>query len=164
MPRMTDIYLDIETSWSRRITVIGFYSRATGLVQLVGKDISRRRLLGKLPKSGRLFTYNGHAFDLSVIKKKMGLDFRERYDSWDLRWICQRQGITGGQKIIEDQIGYCRVCEAEGLDGRDAIYLWERYKRGDENDLKTLLTYNAEDIYGLKAIATYLRKSGLLNK
>jgi uncharacterized protein YprB with RNaseH-like and TPR domain len=95
-----DIYLDIETDERMHITVVGFRAAETGLVQLVGDEVTPERLHAELPAAGRLFTYNGHCFDLPVIRKRLGMDLRVRFDSWDLRFICQRQGLTGGQKHI----------------------------------------------------------------
>ncbi|MEI6565876.1 MAG: ribonuclease H-like domain-containing protein [Verrucomicrobiota bacterium] len=149
-----NIYLDIETDWSRNITVVGFRSEQTGLVQLVGSDASRARLLSALPRSGRLFTYNGHSFDLTVIRKCLDVDLRDHFESIDLRWVCQRNGITGGQKKIEVQLGISR--ETEGVDGLEAIRLWDRYRRGDGEALTTLLRYNEEDIDGMVAIHRHL--------
>jgi uncharacterized protein len=160
--REVEIFLDVETNWSQELTVLGFRSLETGLVQLVGKEITHNRLIKKLPHSGRLYTYNGHCFDLSRIKQQLGLDLRERFDSWDLRWICQRHGICGGQKAIERKIGIRR--STEGIDGMDAIFLWEGHLKGDGDALSTLLRYNAEDLEGLMAISEDLARRGLLTK
>jgi uncharacterized protein YprB with RNaseH-like and TPR domain len=102
----------------------------------------------------------GHCFDLHCIKKQLDLDLRDRFDSWDLRWICQRQGICGGQKVIERKMKFRR--KLEGLDGNDAIRLWSRYKKGDEKALKTLLRYNREDLTGMVMIKRALARRGLL--
>jgi uncharacterized protein len=157
-----EIFLDIETTRRRELTVLGFHSTVTGLVQLVGAEITRKRVHQELPREGHLYTYNGHCFDLSCIRAQLGLDLMARFDSRDLRWICQRHGICGGQKIIEQSLGVCR--ETEGIDGMEAIYLWHRYQKGDKNALKTLLRYNAEDIEGLMVIKQHLVQKGLLMK
>jgi len=149
-----NIYLDIETDWNRNITVVGFRCQATGLVQLVGQEITRTRLLRELPKSGCLITYNGHCFDLSVIRQVLGINLRDLYESLDLRWVCQRHRITGGQKKIETRLGICR--DTAGVDGMEAMRLWSRYQRGDAPALETLLRYNAEDIEGMAAIHRHL--------
>lgn len=155
-----EIYLDIETDWQQQITVIGFRSPTTGLVQLVGEEATAERLLYLLPRGGRLYTYNGHCFDLPCIRKQLGVDLRSCFDSWDLRWICQRVGLRGGQKIIEQVIGRRRT--TEGIDGMQAIILWARYQRGDPEALHTLLRYNAEDVDGLALIRRYLADHGLI--
>jgi uncharacterized protein len=150
----TEIYLDIETSWQKEITLIGFWSKPTGLVQLINEQINATNLLKQLPSSGELFTFNGHSFDLSVIKNQLGIDLRSKFQSFDLRWICPKYGLKGGQKIVEKLIGFDR--ETEGLNGQDAIRLWAKYLQGDRTALKTFLQYNAEDIQGMIAIKKYL--------
>jgi len=160
MVRPEEIFLDIETNWDREITVVGFSSRMTGLVQLVGAEITRRRLLKELPRKGHLYTYNGHSFDCVCIRHQLGIDLRESFDSRDLRWICQRLGMMGGQKAIEDHIGVKRALA--NMDGRDAIRLWQQYRRGKQDALETLLSYNAEDVAGLTAIKKHLEGRGWL--
>jgi uncharacterized protein YprB with RNaseH-like and TPR domain len=39
----------------------------------------------------------------------------------------------------------------------DAIRLWQRYERGHEDALQTLLEYNLEDLKGLRLIHRHLR-------
>jgi uncharacterized protein YprB with RNaseH-like and TPR domain len=153
------VYLDIETDFYGDITVVGFYSEETGFRQLVGGDITRQRLSRGLPKPKKpddskvrhLITFNGHCFDLPVIKKKLGLDLRARYDSRDLRFICKKQGLTGGQKLIEKMLGIKR--DLPDMDGRDALYLWQNYiEHGDNDSLDILLAYNKEDVMNLVRI------------
>lgn len=157
---MDEIYLDIETDARQRITVVGVRSAATGLVQLVGGEVTPARVHAALPATGWLFTYNGHCFDLPVIRKRLGLDLRARFESHDLRFICQRHGLKGGQKAVEHQTGHRRVLE--GMGGWEAIVLWKRHMRGDATALATLLRYNAEDVDGLALIKEHLAGRGLL--
>src|SRR5207244_4603320 len=118
------------------------------------------RLEQALPAGGMLFTYNGHCFDLVCIRQHLGMDLRARFESWDLRWVCQRHGLRGGQKLIEQRIGVQRALA--GMDGLEAIALWNRYQRGDPQALHTLLHYNTEDLNGLLAIKQHLAERGLL--
>ncbi len=144
------LYLDIETDWARQITVIGLYHRDR-FRQLVGREVTAARLQRLLPRSATIYTFNGHCFDLPVIKGQLGIDLRQRYQSVDLRYACKRQGLTGGQKLIEQQLGIAR--RLPGMDGRDALYLWQRYQDyGDEQALKLLLAYNREDVLNLARI------------
>ena len=103
-----------------------------------------------LPAAGTLYTYNGHSFDLCCLRKQLGLVLRQRFQSVDLRWVCWRRGLRGGQKAIEKGLGKQR--KLPDMDGRDAIHLWERFQRGDRNALVTLLRYNAEDLEGMMFI------------
>lgn len=162
MAKPIEVYLDVETNWWRELTVVGFRSSVTGTVQLVGPEITASRLRKELPRDGRLFTYNGHCFDISCIRNQLGLDLRNQFESFDLRWICQRGGMRGGQKLIERRIGHKRTCDE--MDGLDAISLWSEYERGDQKALVLLLRYNAEDLHGLMKIKQYLSSRGLLLK
>ena len=109
------IYLDIETEWNGSITVVGFFHETTGLVQLYGEDVTRDRFLDELPEdASRIFTYNGHSFDMPCIHNQLAVDLRMRYRSHDLRWICQRNGIVGGLKGVERKVGITRRLEDRG--------------------------------------------------
>ncbi len=144
------LYLDIETDWSRQITVIGLYHRRR-FCQLVGREATAARLLQALPRAATIYTFNGHCFDLPVIKRQLGVDLRQRYPSVDLRYVCKRRGLTGGQKLIEQRLGIGR--DLPGMDGRDALYLWQNYQQyGDEDALRRLLAYNREDVLNLARI------------
>lgn len=145
------LYLDIETDWDREITVIGLYHHARGFQQLAGREITAQRLLAQLPDTKRIYTFNGHCFDLPVIRQRLGIDLRERYRSVDLRYRCKERGLTGGQKEIERRLGIGRALP--GLDGRDAIQLWQNYRDSeDEGSLSLLLKYNREDVMNLVRI------------
>ena len=159
-PSPGDIYLDIETDWSRRLTLIGLWSSARGFVQLVGSEITTERLLSELPPpgEGRLYTFNGHCFDLPEIAKQLGLRLRDRHDSRDLRFLCRKYQLTGGQKLIEETIGFSRILH--GYDGSDAVRLWMRHLRGDPDALPLLMHYNREDLVGMAAIRDHLQRLG----
>lgn len=155
------LYLDIETNYSGEITVLGFYAKSTGMVQLVRPNITTEDLVRALPKVDRLYTYNGHCFDLPVIRNHTGVDLRERFDSVDLRFVCQRIGWKGGLKKVEQRLGIKR--KTAGLDGMAAVWLWEQYWiENDSRALKTLLDYNREDVMNLVHVHRALRREGLL--
>ena len=74
-----DAYLDIETTGLsplvHEITVIGVYlasSSDSRLVQLVGEEVTRDRLLEALEGAGTIFTYNGACpiNPLSAVREK----------------------------------------------------------------------------------------------
>lgn len=155
------LYLDIETNYSGEITVLGFYSRHSGLIQLVRPHITTDDLLNALPPVDRLYTYNGHCFDLPVIQKQFGVNLRERYQSVDLRFACQRVGWRGGLKKVEEQLGIQR--KLPGLNGMAALWLWQEYWiENDKRALETLLAYNREDILNLIAVRKALKQQGAL--
>lgn len=155
-----NLYLDIETDFDRQITIIGLYARDLGVIQLSQPDISRTALLRVLPRTARLYTFNGFCFDLPCIKAALNVDLRSRFESIDLRFVCQRLGWRGGQKHIEQQLGIER--KLPGLDGRDAIQLWSRWSRWrDQAALTTLFQYNREDLLNMSRIRAAVRRTGV---
>lgn len=149
------VYLDIETSWAGSITVIGTYARERGVVQLVGDQVTREALLDLVPPGSGLVTFNGHCFDLPVIRRELGVDLRAQCDSRDLRFLGKKVGLTGGLKAIEVQLGIER--RLAGMNGMDALYLWDRYRRdGDRHALATLLAYNEEDVVNLPVLESHI--------
>lgn len=155
------LYLDIETNYSGEITVVGMYSRRTGFIQLVRPQITADDLLDALPRVERLYTYNGHCFDLPVIQKQFGVNLRERYQSIDLRFACQRAGWKGGLKKVEQRLGIER--KLPDVNGWAALWLWQEYWiENNKGALKTLLAYNREDVLNLIAVRKALKMQGAL--
>ena len=84
---------DIETEWSRRLTVIGIQSSKTGLVQIVGHEITKAKLQKELPQNARLISYNGHCFDMPCIKEQLGIT--SSYDDRTFDVISQVLSLKG---------------------------------------------------------------------
>lgn len=138
-------YLDIETSFEGRITVIGLFRPGLGTVQLVGEDITPGRLLDLLAGVDTLKTYNGDRFDLPVIRQRLGVDLKTLFVHEDIMYRCWRHKLKGGLKAVERQLGLVR--ETEGVDGMQAMHLWARWRQeGDTAALNQLLRYNQEDV------------------
>ncbi len=75
----------------------------------------------------------------------------------DLMFECWRKNLYGGLKTVERTLGVPR--RLVGVDGLEAIRLWNRYHRqGDRSALRTLLEYNKEDVTNLKAVKEILLK------
>lgn len=141
-------YLDIETAFDGAISVIGIYRPDCGAIQLIGDGVRDTTLYDALEGVNTLVTFNGSSFDLPVIRKRLLVDLRRDFDHCDLMHICRRRGLCGGLKVVEERLGIGRI--THGLSGRDALYLWDRYeKQGDRSALRTLLTYNYEDVINL---------------
>jgi uncharacterized protein YprB with RNaseH-like and TPR domain len=140
-------YLDIETSYEGYITVVGVFRPPDGLYQIVHPDIDRESLMDMLDGTDELITYWGHRFDLPVLRRAFGVDLREAFSSTDLADRCHRQGLYGGLKAVEKDLGIGR--QSEGLTGSDAMRLWEEWCRGDKRALKQLLRYNEDDVVNL---------------
>jgi uncharacterized protein YprB with RNaseH-like and TPR domain len=153
-----EAYLDIETTGLAlpyaEITVIGVYlveDDNDRFVQLVGKDCSVANLMEILEGVDIIYTYNGSRFDLPFIRDSLGVDLIDLFDHHDLMYDCWQCNLYGGFKKVETQLGIER--ESKGLDGYDAVLLWQRYINfGDKQALKTLLHYNKEDVVNLKTL------------
>lgn len=148
-------YLDIETSFTGRITVVGIYFPDTEIIQLVGDEITHVSLRQALSTASAIVTYNGNRFDLPVIKRRVGLDLRADFTSCDLMYECWRRGFYGGLKGVERQLGISR--QTQGVTGQDAPVLWERYvRKGDPEALELLLKYNRDDVVNLAVLERML--------
>ena len=58
----------------------------------------------------------------------------------------------GGLKKIEPRFGLTRPPDLIGLDGYDAVLLWERARRGNRMARDLLLRYNREDVVNLESL------------
>jgi len=68
------------------------------------------------------------------------------------RQFLNKLGFKGGLKKIEKDFGLCRDSDIDGVDGYEAILLWNAYQRGDKTALDTLIQYNSADIVNLKPL------------
>lgn len=148
-------YLDIETSFERRVTVFGLLRNDRGLIQIVGDAITRDSIEEALRGIDTLCTFNGEFFDLPVLRRAYGIGLLERCRSLDLSMECRRVGRRGGLKRIEDGLGIPR--SLRGVTGYDAMVLWQRWERGDREALETLLQYNRDDVVNLALLERRLR-------
>ncbi len=148
-------YLDIETAFDGSITVIGIYRPDRGTIQLVGGGIHDISLYDALDGIETIVTFNGTCFDVPVIKKRMYVDLLADFAHCDLMYVARKQGLKGGLKRLEVQIGIAR--ETAGLTGYDAPRLWQLYETTDDRAaLEQLLRYNREDIVNLAALEAHL--------
>ncbi len=154
-------YLDIETSFSGEITVLGIYCHPDRTVQLIGDEVNWTNLWNALEGVSKIRTYNGARFDLPVIKQAIKLDLNRYFQCRDLMYDCWDRNLYGGLKKVEEQLEIGRA--SKGIDGMEAMRLWERYRRyGDGAALKTLLEYNRDDIINLYHLENHLEKLPLI--
>jgi uncharacterized protein YprB with RNaseH-like and TPR domain len=155
MGRPVETYLDIEHDEHRRPTIVGFWSRQSGKVQLCGEEITARRLSWWLPKSGVLFTYNGRASDLNVLRRCLGLDLERRFAHRDVMYLCRENKMRGSQKVLERRAGYVRP--AKPLNWWQIRSYWRSYQLWDDRwALQRLLDYNWHDVQGLHALKCFV--------
>ncbi len=149
-------YLDIETSFAGDVTLFGLMRGASGpLIQLVGSAITRDGIESTLKGLDTMCTFNGESFDLPVLRRAFGIGLIERFRSLDLSLECRKVGIRGGLKRIENGMQIPR--RLRGVNGYDAMLLWERWEKGEREALEILLEYNRDDVINLALLERRLR-------
>lgn len=147
------LFLDVETTGLSRyyddLTLVGWLANGVYDVYVTGDD--PEPLLSALRAASVLVTFNGTLFDLGFLRKSFsGLALPEIHA--DLRYLARRAGLTGGQKAIEKELGIEIRKGVEDLDGAQAVLLWHRYLRGDNECLRRLIAYNQCDVLAMRYI------------
>ncbi len=149
-------FLDIETTGLSigrdALTVVGLFDGRRK------RSFIRGHNLEDLPRAlepiRMLVTFNGQRFDVPFLRRAFP---RARWDQihMDLVHPLHRLGFYGGLKRIEADLGIARSTETAGLSGYDAVELWAKYERGDDEALDLLLAYNMEDVVNLEPLAEF---------
>ena len=150
------LYLDIETTGLTQedaITVIGTYDGCATKSFVLGRNLSEA--VAEINRYPVLVTYNGACFDIPVIQRQFAAACRNHIHI-DLRYPLHRLGYSGGLKGIERAMGIARSEATRGLDGWDAVRLWQEYQGGSQDALDLLLACNAEDIRNLKPLMEFV--------
>lgn len=156
------VFFDIETtglSSYADVTMFGLFDgiETKTLIRNISWDLDA--LKKEFQKYKMIVTYNGTSFDLPFVRKRYPDLIPEDIPHFDLRYACNRIGLTGGLKGVEKALGIKRRKLVDGLDGGDALRLWKMYKAtGDEHYINLLVEYNEEDIINLKTIANIVVK------
>lgn len=148
-------YLDIETTgcgYEDDITVIGYYDGFE--MKSFVKGINMDEFPSAISGARMLVTFFGSGFDLPFIRRRFP-QLKLNQLHVDLCFLFRKIGQTGGLKHIERTLGICRIPETNGLDGMDAVRMWDEYKRGDDSALELLLLYNKEDVINMETLLTY---------
>ena len=131
------------------ITVIGLYDGAKTQTFVNGKNLDAFEMA--VADYDLVITFNGACFDLPFIRGCFpGISLPEGHI--DLRFVLEKLGYGGGLKRIEKDLGITRGDDIDGVDGFEAVRLWQRYQRGDKKALKTLISYNNADILNLEPL------------
>jgi len=152
-------YLDIETTGGLGgvddITVIGIYDGAEVHTFIHGRDLDLFE--DPLVDKAVVVTFNGARFDLPMIRRRFrSVDLPPIH--LDLMFLLRRCGVRGSLKKIEEQMGLRRPGAVRGLDGYDAVLLWQRHTEGDPRALDLLVEYNTQDIVNLRPLAEWASK------
>lgn len=153
------LYLDIETNgltWDDPITVIGAYDGHEVMSFVLGKNLPDA--VAEINRYPILVTYNGACFDIPIIQRQFAGALRNHIHI-DLRYPLRRLGYAGGLKAIERRMGIERSQATRGLDGWDAVRLWQAYQGGSQEALDLLLAYNAEDVRNLKPLMEFVYRT-----
>ena len=144
-------FLDIETTGgfsSDDLTVIGVYNGREVRQYVKGQN------LGDFPEdieyAALLVTFFGTGFDLPFLRRAYGIHFPQIHI--DLCYLLKRLGYSGGLKNVEKRLGIQREDDILGMDGMDAIRLWNEWQRGNRRSGDLLLEYNRADIMGLETL------------
>lgn len=111
----------------------------------------------EIKKYNMIVSFNGRSFDLPFIRSKIP-EINLNKLHVDLRFAMRELGYSGGLKRIEKMIGLNRDDDLKDVDGLEAIRLWHKYKRGDDEALRLLLDYNRADIENLKTLMEFSYK------
>ena len=145
-------FVDIETTGLSpqfdSITMVGIYDGKETKTFIKGIDLDE--VPSEFAKYKQLVTFNGARFDLPFIEREFPGFFNHLHV--DLLYPLKRSGHCGGLKKIERALGITRSKETEEITGFDAVRLWRRYERGDEEALDILIKYNKEDVVNLEKI------------
>jgi uncharacterized protein YprB with RNaseH-like and TPR domain len=161
--RLFDIFgegavcLDIETNGLQPgsggyVTVVGLYDGHDCRCFVRGENLTVENLNRELSRYKYLITFYGAAFDVPfLIRTFPGIKFDIPH--FDLCFTARRLEMNGGLKKLEQMLGIDREECVRGLNGYDAVKLWEQAKRGSAEAMERLLIYNMEDTKHLLEIA-----------
>jgi uncharacterized protein YprB with RNaseH-like and TPR domain len=144
------VFLDIETTglsgYCDQVTVIGALSRAGLALFLQGMNL--HEFPAYIAQFPLLVSFNGTQFDVPFLRAHFP---QARLDQphIDLRFVLASLGYRGGLKVVEKTLGLRRDLMIQGVDGFEAVYLWHRYRRGDQAALEKLVLYNLTDVVNL---------------
>lgn len=154
------VCLDIETNGLQPghggyATVVGFYDGCEWKYLKRGENLTVDNLNRELSGYKYLITFYGAAFDVPFLLRSFpGIRFDIPH--FDLCFAARRLGINGGLKKLEALFGINRDDSVKGMDGYDAVKLWEQAKKGSIEAMELLLVYNREDTMNLLGLAEIL--------
>lgn len=156
-------YVDIETTGLGALDGITVAACLfAGSLRVFLRDRNLDELLPLLEQADLIATFNGQSFDIPRIVDHFRIP-KLRCAHLDLRVACREAGWTGGLKDIEKKLSIGRPDDLRGVDGKEALLLWESWSiLHDERARDRLLRYCAADVVALQHLARFLLvKAGL---
>lgn len=147
-------YFDIETDGlggDSQVTVVGVY-HCERLYAFVREE-NMEGLLDLLQETDLLVSFNGNSFDVPRILRAFNIP-ELPCPHVDLRWLCYHRGLRGGLKSIEFKLGVQRPLDVCGIDGAEAVRLWDVWQASrDQAARRQLLRYCCADALVLRHLA-----------
>ncbi len=149
-------FLDIETTglspYGGIVTVVTVHGGNATRTFVAGDDLEELpAYLGRFPV---LVTFNGSRFDVPFLTASFPQMFVPPAHI-DLRFLLYRLGLAGGLKRIEQRLGLGDRSGVEGVDGLEAVRLWQEYRRGNASALDRLVRYNRADTVNLEPLLRF---------
>ncbi|MBF0558878.1 MAG: ribonuclease H-like domain-containing protein [Nitrospirae bacterium] len=154
------VCLDIETNGYQPdhggyVTVVGLYDGFEWRSLTRGENLTVDSLNRALKGYKCLLTFYGSAFDVPFLQRCFpGVKFDIPH--FDLCFAARKLEINGGLKKLETLFGIERDDNVKGMNGYDAVKLWEQVKKGSGEAKELLLMYNREDTMNLLKLADIL--------
>ncbi|MEE9523658.1 MAG: ribonuclease H-like domain-containing protein [Thermodesulfovibrionales bacterium] len=150
--------VDIETNGlpagnGGEITVVGVYDGSEFRQYVKGANLTEEALFQEFSSCKMIISFYGSVFDLPFLKRHFDSLNDITIPHFDLCFAGRRVGLSGGLKKIEIDLGLKRDNSINDLSGYDAVKLWDKWGKGDEDALDTLLYYNEADTVNLMHIA-----------
>lgn len=149
-------FLDIETTglspYGGIVTVVAVHGGGATRSFIAGESLEE--LPAYLRRFGVLVTFNGRQFDVPFLEVTFP-QFVPPPLHIDLRFLLYRLGHAGGLKRIEQRLALGDRSGVEGVDGLEAVRLWQEWRRGNAAALDRLVRYNRADTVNLEPLLDF---------
>ena len=152
--------LDIETNGlmpesGGYTTLVGIYDGFDYKCFLKNVNLNGQNLKRELSGYKYLITFYGAVFDIPFLKRSMP-DLNFNILHFDICFGSRKLGFRNGLKKLETNLGIERHEAVRGMNGYDAVKLWEYARQGSREALDLLKIYNREDTVNLFEIAAII--------
>jgi uncharacterized protein len=149
-------FLDIETTglspYGGIVTVVAVHGGGATRSFIAGESLEE--LPAYLRRFGVLVTFNGRQFDVPFLEATFPQLVAPPLHI-DLRYLLYRLGHAGGLKRIEQRLALGDRSGVEGVDGLEAVRLWQEWRRGNAAALDRLVRYNRADTVNLEPLLDF---------